>query len=284
MRGAQTLSLAGHRAMLLGPLKAAAAPRPPLVLIGGTAQWLDSWSGHLTPLARERQVLLYELRGQAGATSTLGVDNCGLAKQAEDMAAVLDEAGLANDPVDVCAFSFGGRVALAAAAAERPPRIRRLCLTGVSADRGHLGRLALRSWRASLAAGDLEGFVWRLILDTHSRNYLETHERQVEAWVRNVVAANSIAGMRAVVEQTHTDDPADPHHPLAMVSRVRAAGGVAAGLVICGAEDTMSLPEAGRALAEEAGWRFVELADAAHAAPIEQAVAWRRAVMGFLEE
>ena len=89
MRGAQTLSLAGHRAMLLGPLKAAAAPRPPLVLIGGTAQWLDSWTGHLTALAGKRKVLLYETRGQAGAFAQEGsaqkdVADCRLGTHADD--------------------------------------------------------------------------------------------------------------------------------------------------------------------------------------------------------
>ena len=137
----------GHRAVRLGPLRPPAVPRPPLVLIGGTAQWIDSWTGHLKALARQRQVLLYETRGQGGATSSLDVSCCDLRTHAEDFAAVV-EAGLdehlLNAPVDVCGFSFGGRVALAAAAACEGPRIRRLCLTGVSADRGQRGRLALQ--------------------------------------------------------------------------------------------------------------------------------------------
>ena len=178
MRGTP-LVIRGHRALKLGPLKPPAVPRPPLVLIGGTAQWIDSWTGHLKALAKERQVLLYETRGQGGATSSLDVSRCDLAQQADDFAAVveasLDEC-LLDAPIDVCGFSFGGLVALAAAAASNAPRIRRLCLAGVSADRGHRGRLALQSWKASLAAGDLAGFAWRLVLDTHSSAYLAEHE------------------------------------------------------------------------------------------------------------
>ncbi len=57
--------------------------RPPLVLLGGTAQWLDSWQGHLTELAQSRRVLLYETRGQGGAfvaadAAQADVTNCSL--------------------------------------------------------------------------------------------------------------------------------------------------------------------------------------------------------------
>ena len=65
----RNMLIRGHRAVRLGPLRPPAVPRPPLVLIGGTAQWIDSWTGHLKALARQRQVLLYETRGQGGATS-----------------------------------------------------------------------------------------------------------------------------------------------------------------------------------------------------------------------
>jgi len=299
-------TLHGHRALLLGPLRPNAAPRPPLVLLGGTAQWIGSWMGHLTPLARERKVLCYETRGQAGATSTLDVADCTLQRHATDMAAVLGEAGVASSPFDVCGFSFGGRVAMAAASRRDAggqsllPGLRRLAITGVSADRGHRGRLALQSWRASLAAGDLAGFVWKLILDTHSSAYLQAHEAEVAGWVRAVVRANSLAGLRAIVEQTHTEDPDDRDHPLAMAvevaaSRSGSSGGAVsgggggdsaleAGLLVAGAEDLLSPAGTARTLADAAGWRFAELEGAAHATPIEQAVAWRRTVLGFLDE
>lgn len=37
---------------------------PPLVLIGGTAQVINSWVGHTSALARERRLIIYEARGQ----------------------------------------------------------------------------------------------------------------------------------------------------------------------------------------------------------------------------
>ena len=221
----RVIVLNGHRALLLGPTRATALRRPPLVLLGGTAQWLDSWTGHLSGLARERQVLLYEVRGQGGATSDLDVADCSLRQQAADFGSVVEAAGLNAEPFDVVGFSFGGRVAMAAAAHPASARrycVRRLCVTGVAADRGAYGRLAVQGWRASLSTGDLEGFVWQLILSTHSPSYLAAHERNVPLWVRAVVQANSVEGLRSIVEQTHTDDPTDSSHPSALAAAIRA--------------------------------------------------------------
>lgn len=281
--------IAGHRALLVGPMRTDVPSRPPLVLLGGTAQWLDSWQGHLTALAQSRRVLLYETRGQGGAfaaadAAQADVTNCSLPHHAEDFASVLRASGLAGE-CDVCAFSFGGRVAMAAAALAdiSPARIRRLVVTGVAADRGTSGRLALRSWRASLSAGDLRGFVWRLILDTHSPRYLAAQEANVPKWVDAVVAANSLAGLRGIVEMTHTEVPTDPTHPLAMARSLAQKGSVDRGLLLVGEEDTLSPSSAARELADAAGWEFRSIAGAAHAVPIEQAVIWRRAVLEFLD-
>ncbi len=258
--------------------------------MGGTAQWLGSWSGHLTALAQSRRVLLYETRGQGGAfaaaeSEQANVVDCSLRRHAEDFATVLEAAGLGGaGECDVCAFSFGGRVAMAAAAlASSPVRIRRLVVTGVAADRGARGRLAILSWRASLSAGDLRGFVWRLILDTHSPRYLAAQEVNVPKWVDAVVAANSLAGLRGIVEMTHTEAPSDPTHPLAMAHSIAQLGNVDHGLLLVGDEDTLSPSMAARELAAAAGWEFRSIAGAAHAVPIEQAVAWRRAVLEFLD-
>ena len=312
------LVINGHRALLLSPRREPS--RPPLVLLGGTAQWLDSWVGHLSALAQKRRVLLYETRGQAGGLAEAGsrqsnLQDCSLQQHAKDFCDVLHASGLQSSPeeplVDVVAFSFGARVAMAAAAFEMPP-IRRLCLTGVAAERGARGRLTLESWRASLAAGDLEGFAWRMMLDTHSAGYLEAckrlaipprcwcdsftshpcpcprpqaRERHIGAMVRAVTDANSLAGLRAIVDITHTEDPSDPTHPLAMAHSIRAAARLESGLLVVGEDDILSPAAAAKTLAAEAGgWGYCSIAGAAHAVPIEQSVAWRRAVLSFLDE
>jgi len=164
--------------------------------------------------------------------------------------------------------------------------IRRLCVTGVSADRGPRGRLALSSWRASLAAGDLSGFVWRLILDTYATATLTTREDQVASWVASVTSANTVEGLRAIIDQTHTEDPSDATHPLAMAKTIRSQGTVESGLLLCGEEDMLSSTEDGaaQALADAAGWQYQAIARAAHAVPIEQPVVWRKAVLQFLDK
>ena len=55
----------------------------PLVLIGGTAQTINSLVGHHTQL-NQNGLLHYELRGQ-GRTTTLPLDDCSLSQHVKDV-------------------------------------------------------------------------------------------------------------------------------------------------------------------------------------------------------
>ncbi len=297
------LVVGGHRALLHGPLDGSVA-RPPLVMVGGTAQWLDSWAPHLSGLARQRQILVYETRGQAAALREReglpphDLTDCTLRAHAADFWTVVRAATEGGElrprdgdgAIDVLGFSFGARVAMAAAAdaadadadgSWRRPPIRRLCVTGVAADRGASGRLALESWRASLGAADLPGFVWRLVLDTHSAPFVARHESRVSGWVDAVVRANTADGVRAIVEQSHLDasDENDAYHPLAMAARATSRDA----LLIAGELDALAPLDESRRLADRAGWAWRAIEAAGHAVPIEQPTAWRRAVLDFLD-
>ena len=103
------------------------------------------------------------------------------------------------------------------------------------------------------------------------------------AWIRAVTAANSVGGLRAIVEQTHTEDTTDPMHPLCLGETIKNNGVIDRGLLIAGRDDLLSPPGAGRQLADAAGFEFMEVERAGHAVPIEQAVIWRRAVLSFLD-
>ena len=46
--------------------------------------------------------------------------------------------------------------------------------------------------------------------------------------VANVVAANSVSGLRAIVDRSHTEDPEEATHPAAMAKAIAAAGEVGA--------------------------------------------------------
>ena len=133
--------------------------------------------------------------------------------------------------------------------AETPPlRLRRLCLTGVSADRGARGRLALQSWRSSLRAGDLEGFAWRLLLDTYSPATLAAQEANIKSWCA-MLSLHSAEGLRGIVERTHTEDEEAATHPLAMArAMMETTHAPESVLLMNGVEDLLCAPGAGEAL------------------------------------
>ena len=301
-----TAVLCGHRVLLAGPKRITAVRRPPVVLIGGTAQNLDSWGGHLSFLCRERRVMILEARGQAGryreeaGLPQLDLGDCSLAAHATDFWRVVASAGEQGliEPrpgeqpgaaIDVIGFSFGARVAMAAAAGAREHgptsawTIRRLCTTAVTADRGSSGRELLESWRSLLAASDLRGFALKLLLDTHSPGFIARNEKRVAGWVDAVLKANDVRGLRAIVEQTHTEDEADTSHPVSLAMTIARDRSVERGLLLVGEDDALSPMASSRHLAMLAGWSFSSVAESAHACPIEQPVHWRRAVLDFLD-
>lgn len=88
--------IGAHRCLRIGPFRDAKgeAHRPPLVLLGGTAQTIESWVGHSQALARDRELVIPELRGQGKQLEALDVDNVCLPRQVEDLEALLSGMGL----------------------------------------------------------------------------------------------------------------------------------------------------------------------------------------------
>lgn len=143
---------------------------------------------------------------------------------------------LSERQVDVAGFSFGGRVAMAAATLQ-PGRIRRLHLTGVGAERDEYATVVLTCWKQILGAhsetnvgslsqwednGDemeeecdpefhssrctarLRAFAWSIILSTYSEHFLASAgPRRVQAWVDGVCRYNTEEGLKALLLQTH---------------------------------------------------------------------------------
>ena len=258
---------------------------PPIVLIGGTSQTIASLLGHHTPLANisGSGLLQYELRGQ-GKTTTLPLDDCSLARHVEDFDAVLDyHSDFTKDgKVDLCGFSFGGRVALAIAA-ERPHRIRKIVCTGVPADRGATGRLILKQWLRSLERGDLTNFIWQSISDGHSERFLNRHESRLKDWVASAVASNSAEAIHAIVGQTHTDDIEHPYHTINLAQKALENGlDQKDALFLVGDQDRIASPKQCEILANLGHWKFDVIQGAGHSVPIEQPRLWRDAVKGHL--
>eukprot|EP00052_Salpingoeca_macrocollata_P013798 m.107755 g.107755 ORF g.107755 m.107755 type:complete len:301 (+) comp19063_c0_seq1:115-1017(+) len=248
---------------------------PMMVLIGGTAQSIGAYVGHTRQFTESgRQVLQYETRGQ-GKTQ-LSLRDATLETHVEDFANLMDALKI-EGPVDLCGFSFGGRVSLAIAAS-MPEKVRRLVVTGVPADRGALARCTLRGWLSALEKGNLEAMVWCSIVETHSERFLAQHESRVADWVQQIVQANTAGGLHAIVSQTHHDDPNHPYHTVSLSERVQCPT-----LLLVGKEDRMAPEREVQRLADLRGWRTEVIPKAGHMLPLERPVEWRRAVLSFLD-
>lgn len=268
--------------------------------------------GHHGLLSQGRGLLHYELRGQ-GQTTTLPLTNCGLEQHVEDFQRVLSHLEDTHPEfadqgeVDLCGFSFGGRVALAIAA-NLPDRVRRVVATGVPADRGATGRVILRAWESCLEAGNLEGFLWQSLADGHSATFLAKNERKLRGWVKAAADSNeckNIAALVAQVEpsrlhdrahrpiydcfhfilQTHTDDESSPWHTISLAKKAAANGlGPEDALFLVGDEDRLATPEQCMALAGLGGWECHVIEESGHSTPIEQPRKWREAVLSHFNQ
>ncbi len=251
--------------------------RAPIVLVGGMTQTLASWGAQIRPLSERRTVIAYEARGQG--TTELPLEDCSLPRHVQDFAELHEALGLGG-PVDLCGFSFGGRVALAIAA-ERPDLVRKLVLSGVALDRGLVGRLIVRGWLAALGTGDLEALARVSLPDILGPAYLEANAALVEPMVRASIERNSYAGVRALMEATIVLPEGSPWTAAPLAERVRAHG--LATLCIGGALDRLAPPAEVAALAQATGGAHATIENAGHTIAIETPLAWREHALAFLD-
>jgi len=253
----------------------AGGSQPTLVILGGMTQTLASWGGQLRPLAATRDVLVYEARGQG--QSELALTDVSPARHVEDFAALLEVLAIPG-PVDLCGFSFGGRIALAIAAT-RPDLVRRLVITGVSAGRGALGRVIVRAWQAALATGTLEALAWLSLADTLGPAYLDRNEHMLAGMVQATMSRNRYEGIRALFEQTLGDEPSWPFHPTNLAPRITCPT-----LLLAGAHDRLApaaeLASLAALFAGSVSQHVVP--DVGHTVAIEAPDVWRAHLLEFL--
>lgn len=343
--------IAGRRALLLHPSPSdernSSNDHPPLVILGGMAQSIASWEFHLPYLSQKRSVLIYEALGQGppppsevcsldGKQVTLEqyYDVVSLDRQGEDFWNVVEEAFFApgsyyyeqnelenhkttmsDAKVDVASFSFGGRVAMAAASL-KPNRIRRLHLTGVGAKRDALANVILESWKEMLGSSSIDtdegmelmreecdpfdhankctsrlrAFAWSVILATYSEQFLASAgAERVKTWVESVCQHNTEEGLRAILLQTHSNE--GPWTPAAMAERIQSTNAIESSRIIVGSQDKMAHPDEALQLAEilQAGeatgsCTYKVMEGCGHAIPMEAMRLWREDVLQFLNE
>lgn len=255
---------------------APAGPTPPtLCLLGGMTQTLSSWGAQLRPLAAHRDVLAWEARGQ-GATE-LSVADCSPAQHVRDFVALIEALGVVT-PVDLCGFSFGGRVCLGIAAT-RPDLVRRLVISGVGFDRDIVARLIVRGWLAALQTGDLEALARVSLPDILGRAYLEANAGLVDSIVQTSMTRNRYDGIVALMRHTMQLADDSPWATPALAGHVQCPA-----LVMGGADDRLAPPAEVAALADAMKARHHTFEHAGHTVPIEVPQPWRAQVEAFLAE
>jgi len=269
----------------------------PLVVIGGMSQSIESWEHHLSALSKNRDVLVYECLGQGPLpphVSSSGTEeeyfrDVSLQVHADDFASIVSSAlshvGIQRTPVDVCGFSFGGRVALAAASIY-PHFIRKLHITGVPARRDANGRDIFTSWKNLLIYNDdssLYEYAYASINASHSEEFIGKNHGKIQKWVDFIQKSNTRIGLMALLEQTHTDDEQNMWHPVCMAQRI-ASHGCIAGRLTVGRQDKLASHENVEILSNLLGWGPIGIYDGVgHAVPIEKPRQWREDLLSFLD-
>ena len=326
---------------------------PPLVVLSGMAQSISSWEFHLPYLAKQRSVLIYEGIGQGPlpphiitelqqqqqqqqqhASIEEYYENVTLERQGHDFWKVVDEAFF--DPgcyyynnknhiinsttkkksemvVDVACFSFGSRVALAAATIQS--RIRRMHLTGVGAERDDLANIHIESWKEMLGCTSpitvcdemkverdnsrLRSFAWSIILATYSEKFLiSAGPDRIKTWVDGVCQYNTEEGLRAILMQTHDNNgewsPASMAQRIQQQSSNKSELSIESCRIVVGSEDKMANPNQAYQLAkilsrntknkeeddDDSIYKVIE--GCGHAVPMEAMRLWREDVLQYL--
>jgi pimeloyl-ACP methyl ester carboxylesterase len=322
---------------------------PPLILLGGIAQTKSSWDHHLTSLSKNRKVIVYECLGQGRgggetmATKTVTTmtpddnninknkniinnnknicDAYSLPAQAQRLLETLDNmnniisADNDNDNdnyVDIVGFSFGGRVAMAAACLQQHQqevqqqqqptshnnkiRIRKLHLTGVGCNRSDFGHLAVKSFHDIIHNDiSLRSFAWSILLSTYSSKYLyNLSENKLERFIDHICSTNNPMGLLAILEQAEINDITDPWHVINMADRIvnensnnnNNNNNIMDGKLCVGEFDNMAPINEVELLRKKLQWEtpIDILSDCGHAAVMEKPRAWRESVISFLDD
>ena len=237
---------------------------PPLLCLNGLTQTTANWTSAGRCLAElGHGVLLTDLPGQAG---TPPLPSGTPRAQAEVVLAWLDELGI--DTLDLCGFSYGGRVALQMAAAQ-PNRVKKLVLTSTSLGAGTVARLVVESWLKAIDEGGLEALGWSALPWIVGDGLLQGIDpaQMVKATVRR----NSTAGIRSLI-QGILDDRVPVLEELTMPT-----------LVLAGEEDRFCLAvEQARTCERFVRGQFESLAQLGHAVPVEDPSGFSEVVSAFL--
>lgn len=246
---------------------------PPIVILGGTAQTINTFTLHIKPLAKLTRVIVVELRGQ-GSTD-LKSEHASMKQHVSDVRSILSALGLRS--ANLAGFSFGGRVALAFAA-HHPTFVNKLSLTGVCHTRPKLGELIIRSWADALQRGNLRECAWSFVINGYSNGFIEHYHAKLPSFVDMVVSGNDPRKLHDLIRLSHSTDEGDAPFAISTCTpKVQCPT-----QVIAAAEDRIAGYQATLDLAQRiSSCTSTVSMQAGHLAPFEQPLVWRKAVSDF---
>jgi 3-oxoadipate enol-lactonase len=238
---------------------------PVLVLGNSLGTNFHLWDAQLTDLAARFRVLRYDMRGHGLTEAPAGVDAYTIDGLAGDVLALAD--ALKVDRFHYCGLSIGGMVGQRLGA-RAPDRVRSLALCNttmkVGAPQAYRDRAdaVRRNGLASIGDAVLERWF--------TAGFLKRNPDTARG-MRTMLVRNSVEGYAGCCLALAAMDLGADLRAIACPT-----------LVVAGAKDQATPPEAGRAIAAVVpGARFVEIADCAHISSVEQPAEVAAALTAF---
>lgn len=245
---------------------------PPLVLIAGTAQTIDTFTPHINQISKTRRLIIPELRGQ-GRTE-LNAEHCTIEQQVKDITTILNKMNI--DTIHLGGFSFGGRVAMAYAA-HCPDRVKLLSITAIPFTRPIMGKIILDSWMDGLSRGNMRECAWSFIINGYSKEFLEKNYERLSLYVDMIVQANDPTKVFNLIHQSAKTFPGDPYAIPQCAEKIQCPT-----QVIAAKQDRIAGFEPVHQLAQHISQcEYIEM-NTGHLAPFENPLVWRKHLMDFM--
>ena len=236
---------------------------PALLLSNSLSSDLAMWDDQVPSWSRHFRVIRYDQRGHGQTPAPPG--QYSMAQLGQDAVALLDHLEIAQ--AHFCGLSMGGMVGMWLLT-HAPERIARAVLSNTSA---HMGAPELWNGRIALAQeGGMEATVEPTVKRWFPIAFHEHAPATIER-MRNMIRRTSLPGYIGCCTAIRDMDQRDA---------IRAIRNPT--LVIIGANDPATTPEAGRAIHAAIPGAALAVVDAAHISNVEQPDAFTRTVAEFL--
>lgn len=247
-----------------------------LVFLGGTAQTASTFTPHIRAFSNNRRLIIPELRGQGLTDLDAAYGN--MKQQVEDLEAAFETLDIKQ--VDMCGFSFGGRVALAFAA-HRPDLVRRLSISGVPLQRPALGRFILESWIDGLSRHNFRECAHSFIINGYSASFIAANYERLRTYVDLIIVNNDESKLLALLNSNHAVHQIEQEYSAFCCSkRIRCPT-----QLISFKQDRlagwMEVHDLASAMRDNGVSVNVETMDTGHLGLYEKPMVWREAVLSF---